>query len=53
MMVRDKSGEMQIWSGAVLLEFLGVKQEAAGRQAVKADVELIASVPFKLAVSNE
>jgi hypothetical protein len=37
----------------VLLGFLGVKDGAAGLQRVTGDVELIASVPFKLAVSNE
>jgi HK97 family phage prohead protease len=37
----------------VLFDFLGVKQDSAGPQAVKADVELIASVPFRLAVGSE
>jgi hypothetical protein len=36
-----------------LFDFLGVKREAAGVQAVAGDVELICSVPFKLARSNE
>jgi HK97 family phage prohead protease len=37
----------------VLLGFLGVKEGAAGLQRVTGDVELIASVPFKLAGNNE
>jgi HK97 family phage prohead protease len=36
-----------------LLGFLGVKKEAAGPQAVKADVELIAVVPFALSAGGE
>jgi HK97 family phage prohead protease len=38
---------------AVLLDFLGVKREAAGPQRVMGEVEVIAAVPFKLAGSNE
>jgi HK97 family phage prohead protease len=37
----------------VLLDFLGVRKEAAGPQAVTADVELIASVPFRLKADCE
>jgi hypothetical protein len=44
MIVRTKSGEFRAETKDVLLDFLGVKQGAAGPQAVKADVELIASV---------
>jgi HK97 family phage prohead protease len=53
MLVRNKRGEFAVRDTTVLLDFLGVKQEAAGPQAVKADVELIASVPFCLAADNE
>jgi HK97 family phage prohead protease len=37
----------------MLLEFLGVKRDAAGPQTVRADVELVASVPFCLAAEGE
>jgi HK97 family phage prohead protease len=36
-----------------LFDFLGVKKEMAGPQAVSSDVELIASVPFRLTVGRE
>jgi HK97 family phage prohead protease len=49
MIIRTKGGEFRAETSGVLLDFLGVKSEAAGPQAVKADVELIASVPFRLA----
>jgi HK97 family phage prohead protease len=52
MIIRTKSGEYQPGDKTALLDFLGVKQEAAGPQAVKADVELIASVPFRLTDSE-
>jgi hypothetical protein len=51
MIVRTTGGEYRAGTKDVLLDFLGVKREAAGPQTVKADVELIAAVPFKLAVS--
>jgi HK97 family phage prohead protease len=38
---------------SVLLDFLGVKKEAAGIQKVAGDVELIASVPFRLTADVE
>ena len=53
MIIRTKSGEYRAETKDVLLDFLGVKKEAAGPQAVKADVELIAAVPFTLAVDVE
>ncbi|GHV71003.1 hypothetical protein AGMMS49928_20990 [Spirochaetia bacterium] len=53
MIVRNKSGEFRVDNSSVLLDFLGVKKEAAGPQAVKADVELIASVPFALSAGSE
>jgi HK97 family phage prohead protease len=48
MIVRIKSGEYRVDNSSVLLYFLGVKKEVVGAQAVTADVELIASVPFAL-----
>jgi HK97 family phage prohead protease len=53
MIVRNKSGEYRVDTSPVLLDFLGVKKETAGRQAVTADVELIASVPFRLTAGRE
>jgi HK97 family phage prohead protease len=53
MIVRTKSGEFRAENAGVLFDFLGVKQGAAGPQAVKADVELIASVPFRIAADGE
>ena len=52
MIVRMKSGEYRAGSTAVLLDYLGVKQEA-GTQEVTGDVELISSVPLLLAENNE
>src|SRR5215510_12016617 len=48
MIIRTKSGEYRAAFASVLLEFLGVKKEAAGVQKVAGDIELIASVPFHL-----
>jgi HK97 family phage prohead protease len=48
MIVRIKSGEYRVDNSSVLLDFLGVRKEAAGPQAVSSDVELIASVPCAL-----
>jgi HK97 family phage prohead protease len=53
MIVRNRSGEYRLDNSSVLLDFLGVKQGTAGPQAVKADVELIASVPFRLTAEGE
>ncbi|MDR0387238.1 MAG: peptidase, partial [Treponema sp.] len=53
MIVRNKNGEFRADNSVMLLDFLGVKKEAAGPQAVKAGVELIASVPFRLAAEGE
>jgi HK97 family phage prohead protease len=52
MIVRTKSGEYKAEDTARLLDFLGVKKEA-GRQAVSSDVELIASVPFRITAESE
>jgi HK97 family phage prohead protease len=53
MVIRTKGGEFRTGNKAALLDFLGVKQGAAGPQKVAGDVELIASVPFRLAADNE
>jgi len=53
MIIRTKSGEYQAANTGVLLDFLGVRKEAAGTQKVAGDVELIASVPFLLAADVE
>jgi HK97 family phage prohead protease len=53
MVMRTKGGEYKAGDNAALLDFLGVKRGAAGTQAVKADVELIASVPFRLTDDGE
>jgi HK97 family phage prohead protease len=53
MIIRTKGGEFRAENAGVLFDFLGVKQGEAGPQAVKADVELIASVPFRLAADSE
>ena len=53
MILRTKSGEFQTANASLLLDFLGVKKEAAGTQKVTGDVELIASVPFCLAADIE
>jgi HK97 family phage prohead protease len=52
MLLRTKSGFFHTGDKPALLEFLGVKQEAGGTQKVAGDVELIASVPFCLAVGE-
>jgi len=49
MIIRTKSGEFRAGDTSVLLDFLGVKKEAAGVQKTTGDVELIESVPFCLA----
>ncbi|GHV82569.1 hypothetical protein AGMMS49991_11270 [Spirochaetia bacterium] len=53
MLIRTKSGDFRPENKAVLLEFLGVKKEAAGVVKVAGDVELITSVPFKVAADGE
>jgi len=53
MIIRTKSGEYRAGNASVLLDFLGVKKEAVGAQKVLGDVELIASVPFRLAADVE
>jgi HK97 family phage prohead protease len=53
MIIRTKGGEFKAETKDVLLDFLGVKNEAAGPQEVAGDVELIASVPFCLTAESE
>jgi HK97 family phage prohead protease len=53
MIVRNKGGEFRVETSGVLPDFLGVRKETAGPQAVTADVELIASVPFALSAGGE
>jgi hypothetical protein len=53
MIIRTKSGECRAGDVSAVLDFLGVKQGAAGPQAVSSDVELIASVPFALSSGGE
>jgi HK97 family phage prohead protease len=48
MLIRTKSGEIKTGNTSLLLDYLGVKKEAAGVQKLAGDVELIASVPFHL-----
>jgi HK97 family phage prohead protease len=53
MLIRTKSGEFQADNASVLLDYLGIKKEAAGVQKVAGDVELIACVPFHLTENGE
>jgi len=48
MIIRTKSENYRIGNVPVLLDFLGIKTDAAGIHKASADVELIASVPFHL-----
>ena len=48
MIIRTKSGQFRADTSSALLDFLGIKKEAAGPQVVTGEVELIASVPFML-----
>jgi HK97 family phage prohead protease len=52
MILRTKSGEVLKCNTSVLLDFLGLKA-AEGTQKVSGEVELIASVPFRLAADVE
>lgn len=52
MIIRTKSGNIQADNAKFLLDYLGVKKEAAGIQRVTTDVELIASVPLAKAVET-
>jgi hypothetical protein len=52
MVMRTKWGEYRAGTADVLLDFLGVKKEAAGPQKVTGDVELIAPVQFCLSAEE-
>jgi HK97 family phage prohead protease len=53
MVLRTKSGEYRTGNVFTLLEYLGLRKDAEGTQKVKGDVELIASVPFRLTADVE
>ena len=53
MIIKTKGGEFKSGDISTLLGFLGVRKEATGPQKVSGEVELIASVPFKLAADAE
>jgi HK97 family phage prohead protease len=53
MIVRTKNGQVITANKDVLLDYLGIKKEAAGVQKVAKNVELIASVPFCLTADVE
>jgi HK97 family phage prohead protease len=53
MAMRTKGGERRAATADELLDFLGVKKEAAGPQQVTGDVALIAPVPFRLTADGE
>jgi HK97 family phage prohead protease len=53
MVIRTKGGEFGAATVDALLEFLGVKKEAAGVVKVAGDVELIVSAPFALSADGE
>ena len=48
MIVRTKSGSFRADDSGLLFDFLGVRKDAVGLQKVSGEVELIASVPFKI-----
>jgi HK97 family phage prohead protease len=53
MIIKTKNGEFKKGNASLLLDFLGVKKEAAGPQKVAGEVELIACVPFQLKADIE
>ena len=53
MIIRTKSGEFKAGNASVLLDFLGVQQEAAGVKTIEKEVELIACVPLQLTEKTE
>jgi len=53
MIIRTKSGEFHMANSGVLLDFLGVKKDAAGLYKVDEEIELMASVPFHLTADVE
>ena len=53
MIFRTKGGDFKAGNSSILLDFLGVKKEAAGLYKVDEDIELMASVPFRLTADIE
>jgi HK97 family phage prohead protease len=53
MLVRNKGGEFSVQDTSALLDFLGVKKEAAGPQRITGDVELIAPAPLCLNLETD
>jgi HK97 family phage prohead protease len=53
MLVRNKGGNFWAGNSSALLDFLGVKKEAAGIHKVAGNIELIASIPFHLTTETE
>jgi len=53
MIIRTKSGDLRVGNVTTVLDFLGIRKEAAGTHKVKGDIELIASVPFQLSADVE
>jgi HK97 family phage prohead protease len=53
MIARTKSGGVMTVNASVLLDYLGVRKEAAGVQKVAGNVELVCSVPFRLTADVE
>jgi len=53
MILRTKGGDFQAGNSSILLDFLGVKKEAAGLYKVDEEIELMASVPFHLTADIE
>ena len=47
MVIRTKSGIMTA-NGEMLLDYLGIKKDTAGKHKVTGDVVLITSVPFQI-----
>ena len=53
MIIKVKGGDFRAGDTSMLLDFLGVKKEAAGTQKISGEVELVASVPFCLTADIE
>jgi len=51
--IRTKSGDFKAENSAAMLDFLGIEKEAAGTHEVKGDIEVVASVPFRLSADVE
>ena len=53
MIIRTKSGDCRADNASALIDYLGIRKEADGLHKVSGDVELIASVPFRLTADVE